>query len=308
MPQTGLPLQALRWTFCCDTILDPDALVARLEPYEAIATTRERTRFPQEVLARLPNLKVIAGTGGRQANVDMDAATKLGIAVCITKGSAGRGNTTAELAWAQILAVTRHIAWEDRQMREGRWQTRTAEGLGGKTLGILGMGRLGTMVAGYGNYFDMDVIAWGPTLDAARAADNNVELVSFDVLFARSDVLSIHVPLTDLSRGWVTSRELGLMKSTAFLVNTSRGPIVEEEALLTALRDNQIAGAALDVYDLEPLPADSPFLRLDNVLLSPHLGYSTETTLKNFFVETVKNLQAWQDGSPINVLNPEALG
>ena len=290
-----------------DTIIETGALVARLERYDAIVTTRERTRFPREVLARLPNLKLIAGTGARQANVDMDAATELGIVVCITRGGPARGNATAELAWTQILAVTRHIAWEDRQTRLGRWQTRPAEGLGGRTLGILGMGRLGTLVASYGNFFDMDVIAWGPTLDAARAADNNVELVSWDELFARSDVLSIHVPLTDLSRGWVTSSELGLMKPTAFLVNTSRGPIVQEDALLSALRNRQIAGAALDVFDQEPLPVDSPFFELDNVLLSPHLGYSTEATLKNFFVESVKNLQAWLDGSPTNVLNPEAL-
>lgn len=212
--------------FFHDTLLDHDALVQRLEPYAVLVTTRERTRFPREVLERLPNLKLIAGTGGRQANVDMDAATQLGITVCITKSGPSRGNSTAELAWALILAVTRHIAWEDRQMREGKWQTRLAEGLGGRTLGVLGMGRLGTKIASYGNVFDMDVIAWGPTLDAERAQANGAEYVSWDELFSRSDVLSIHVPLTDLSRGWVTEREFGLMKPSAFLVNTSRGPIV----------------------------------------------------------------------------------
>ena len=224
--------------FFHDTLLDVDALAERLTPYEALVTTRERTRFPQEVLSRLPNLKLIAGTGGRQANVDEIAASELGITVCITEGGPGRGNATAELAWALVLGVTRHIAWEDVQMRRGNWQTRVADGLGGKTLGILGMGRLGTRVSQFGNFFDMDVIAWGPTLDAARAAANDVELVSRDDLFARSDVLSVHVPLTDLSRGWITSKELDLMKTSAFLVNTSRGPIVVEEDLISALQSD----------------------------------------------------------------------
>ncbi len=290
-----------------DTLHDQDALVARLEPYSVLMTMRERTRFPREVLERLPNLKLIAGTGGRQANVDMEAANELGIAVCGTRGGPTRGNSTAELAWALILAVSRHIAWEDRQMREGRWQTRNAESLGGKTLGILGMGKLGTLVAGYGNFFDMDVIAWGPTLDEARAKANHVELVSWEGLFSRSDILSIHVPLTDLSRGWVTANEFDLMKESAFLVNTSRGPIVQETALIDALQQKKITGAALDVYDIEPLPADHPLLELDNVLLAPHLGYNTGETLRNFYVESVKNVAAWLQGSPINVLNEEVL-
>ena len=290
-----------------ETLLETDALVQRLEPYEVLVTTRERTRFPRAVLERLPNLRLIAGTGGRQANVDIDAANELGIVVCITKGSAARGNSTAELAWGLVLAVTRHIAWEDRQMRESRWQTRLAEGLGGRTLGILGMGRLGTRVAQYGNFFDMDVIAWGPTLDAERAEANDVELVSWDELFSRSDVLSIHVPLTDMSRGWVTDREFGLMKESAFLVNTSRGPIVDEAALIAALENRRIAGAALDVYDIEPLPADHRLLSLDNVLLAPHLGYSTGDSLRNFFAESVKNVAAWMSGEPINVYNEEVL-
>jgi phosphoglycerate dehydrogenase-like enzyme len=296
--------------FFHDTLLDPDQLVERLASFDAVMTTRERTFFPRSVLQRLPNLKLIAGTGRRQANVDLEAANELGIVICVTGASgssASRGNSTSELAWALILAATRHLAWEDRQMRAGRWQTRPAEGLGGKTLGILGMGNLGTRVAGYGIAFDMGVIAWGPTLDAERAAGHGVELVSWDDLFSKSDVLSIHVPLTDLSSGWVTALEFGLMKPTAFLANTSRDPIVEEKALIAALRDHEIAGAALDVYDVEPLPADHPVLDLDNVLLSPHLGYATGTTLRQFFVDSTDNLRAWLDGSPVNVLNPEAL-
>lgn len=293
--------------FFHDTIKEPGPLIERLRPFDALMTTRERTRFPREVLEALPNLKIIAGTGARQANIDMDAANELGIVVCGTKGGPGRGNATAELAWGLVLGVARHIAWEDRQMRGGRWQTRPASGLGGKKLGILGMGRLGTQVAKYGNVFDMDVIAWGPTLDAERAARNGAQYVSWDELFSQSDILSIHVPLTDLSREWITAREFELMKPSAFLVNTSRGPIVEEQALIDALKSNKIAGAALDVYDEEPLPADHPLLSLDNVLLSPHLGYSTVETLQNFFVESVKNLKAWLEGSPTNVLNPDVL-
>ncbi|MCX8251194.1 MAG: D-2-hydroxyacid dehydrogenase family protein [Dehalococcoidia bacterium] len=287
-----------------NTILDQDGLVDRLAPFEVLVTTRERTRFPAEVLERLPNLKLIAGTGARQANIDMDAAKRLGITVCITTGLPSRGNSTSELTWALIMAVTRHIAIEDRQMREGQWQTRVAEGIGGKTLGILGMGRLGTLVAGYGNAFDMDVIAWGPTLDAERAAANNAAYVSWDELFSRSDILSIHVPLTDLSRGWVTAREFEMMKPTSYLINTSRGPIVEETALLDALRNDVIAGAALDVYDIEPLPGGHPLLGLDNVLLAPHLGYATGDTLRYFMAASLENVQAWLNGSPVNVFNP----
>ncbi|MCH7907195.1 MAG: D-2-hydroxyacid dehydrogenase family protein [Chloroflexi bacterium] len=290
--------------FFHDTVLDQDALVDRLTGFDVLVTTRERTRFPAEVLERLPGLKLIAGTGARQANIDMDAAKRLGILVCTTGSLPSRGNTTSELTWALILALTRNIAWEDRQMREGRWQTRNSEGLGGKTLGILGMGRLGTLVAGYGRAFDMDVIAWGPTLDAERAAANGATYVSWEGLFSGSDILSIHVPLTDLSRGWVTAREFGMMKPTAYLVNTSRGPIVDEAALLDALSTHRIAGAALDVYDVEPLPAGHPLLNLDNVLLAPHLGYATGATLRHFFVASVENVQAWLSGSPINVFNP----
>ncbi|MDP6666586.1 MAG: D-2-hydroxyacid dehydrogenase family protein [Dehalococcoidia bacterium] len=284
-------LDGASFDFYHDTLIDPAAIVERLKPYDAVVTTRERTRFPAEVLEGLTNLKVIAGTGARQANVDLEKASELGITVCNTSGSRGRGNSTAELTWALVLGVTRHIAWEDRQMREGRWQTRQAEGLGGKKLGILGIGRLGTIVAGYGNHFDMDVIAWGPTLDAERAAANGVELVSWDGLFSESDILSIHVPLTDLSRGWVTAREFGLMKPSSYLVNTSRGPIVDESALIAALRDGQIAGAALDVYDVEPVQAGHPLLTLDNVLLAPHLGYSTVSTVEGFMKLSLENLR-----------------
>lgn len=293
--------------FFYDTIHDEDALVARLQSFDALVTMRERTRFPRSVLERLPNLKLIAGTGRRQANVDHAAATELGIPVCVTVGSGGQGNSTAELTWALVMAVTRHIAWEDGQMRQGRWQTRIAEGLAGRTLGIMGLGRIGTIIAGYGKVFGMEVIAWGPTLDTERAAASGVEYVAFDELFARADVLSIHVLLSELSRGLVRARELGLMRPSSFLVNTARGAIVEETALVAALKEGVIAGAALDVYEQEPLPADSPLLALDNVLLTPHLGYNTGATLQQFYEASVQNLRAWVAGAPTNVINDQVL-
>ncbi|NKB68219.1 MAG: D-2-hydroxyacid dehydrogenase family protein [Candidatus Latescibacteria bacterium] len=293
--------------FFHDTLHDTDALVQRLAPFHALVTMRERTRFPGPVLERLPNLQLIAGTGRRQANVDLAAATQLGIPVCVTTGSGAQGNTTAELTWGLVLALTRHIAWEDQQLRQGRWQTRMAEGLAGKTLGIMGLGRIGTIVAGYGRAFGMEVIAWGPTLTSERAAQNQVEYVERDQLFARSDVLSIHVVLSAQSRGWVGARELALMRPSAFLVNTARGPIIDQEALVDALKKGAIAGAALDVYDLEPLPADSPLLTLDNILLTPHLGYNTGATLKQFYTASVANLKAWMAGAPTNILNEEVL-
>jgi phosphoglycerate dehydrogenase-like enzyme len=293
--------------FFSDTLHDADALVTRLASFDALVTMRERTWFSRQVLERLPQLKLIAGTGRRQSNVDLAAATELGIPVCVTTAPPVRGNTTAELTWGLVLALTRHIAWEDRQMRLGRWQTRPAEGLGGKTLAIMGLGRLGKLVASYGKAFDMDVIAWGPTLDQERAAASGVEYVAWDELFMRADVLSIHVLLTELSRGWVTQRELGLMQATAFLVNTARGPIVDQTALVEALQQGRIAGAALDVYDHEPLPVDSPLLALDNVLLTPHLGYNTGATLKQFYIASVDNLRAWIAGAPQNVINADVL-
>jgi phosphoglycerate dehydrogenase-like enzyme len=293
--------------FFDDTIHHIDQLVARLEPFDAIVMMRERTFFPRAVLERLPNLKLLAGTGRRQKNVDLEAATQLGIPVCITTGGGGHGNTTAELTWGLVLALTRHIAWEDGQMRQGRWQTRLADGLGGKTLAILGLGRIGKVVAEYARAFEMDIIAWGPTLDAQRAARSGVERVEWDELFSRADVLTIHVQLSDTSRGWIKAREFERMKESAFLINTSRGPIIEQEALLHALRTRGIAGAALDVYDIEPLPSDHPLLALDNVLLSPHSGYNAESMLRQFYRDSVDNLQAWMADAPSNVLNEEVL-
>ena len=295
--------------FFAGHVADPDALVAMLDGFDVVQLMRERTAIPATVLERLPGLKLLSGTGGRQPHVDMDAAGRLGIPVTGTRGSSGggAGGPTMEIAWGLIIGLMRHIPWEDRQMRDGRWQTRMGTGLGGKTLGVQGMGNIGTHMVRMGNAFGMNVIAWGPTLTPERASAGGASYVSWDELFSQSDVLTIHVPLTDLSRGWITARELGLMKPTAYLINTSRGPIVQQDALLDALRERRIAGAGLDVYDEEPLPADHPLLALDNVVLTPHLGYASIESLRQFYQGAVENIRAWSTGETANILNEGAL-
>ena len=292
--------------FLHDALQGPGALTERLRPFDVLVTMRERTLFPAAVLEGLPKLKLVSGTGRAQSHVDLEAATRLGIVVCGTGGSAS-GASTAELTWALILACTRHISWEHRQLRRGKWQTSVGNGLEGKTLGVLGLGRIGTRVAHVAQAFGMRVIAWGPTLTGERAAQHGVTFVSWDSLFAGADVLTIHARLTDLSRGWVTARELGLMKPAAYLVNTARAAIVDQAAQLEALRNGRIAGAGLDVYDQEPLPPDHPLLSLDNVVLTPHLGYVTREALAEFYQGAIENVRAWQAGAPANVQNPEVV-
>ena len=291
-------------TFFSEHVSDPDALATMLEPFEVVQMMRERTQLQAAVLDRLPKLKLLSGTGGRHPHVDVDAATRLGIVVT---GTTGGTEATPELVWGLIIGVTRNLYREDREMRAGRWQTRIGPGLAGRTLGILGMGRIGTRTAVTAQAFGMNVIAWGPTLTPERAAESGATYVSFDELFARSDILTIHVPLTDLSHGWVGERELGLMKPTAYIINTSRGPIVQESALVEALQTGAIAGAALDVYDEEPLPTGHPLLALDNVMLSPHLGYASLDGLANFYAQAVENIKAWVAGEPTRVVNEDVL-
>jgi len=268
---------------------------------------RERTRFPAEVLEGLPNLRLISGTGRRQSNVDIATATRLGITVCSGAGGGGSAGSTAELTWALILSCFRHLALEDREIRQGHWQTRLGSGLEGKALGILGLGRIGTRVAKIGQAFGMHVISWGPTLTRERAKEHGVTYVSWEGLFSDADVLSIHVTLSDLSRGWVGAKEFGLMRPTAYLINTARSAIVDQSALLDALGNGSIAGAGLDVYDEEPLPPGDPMLGLDNTVLAPHLGYATRESLAAFYRDAIANVIAWQAGSPVNVENPDVL-
>jgi phosphoglycerate dehydrogenase-like enzyme len=284
-----------------DHLADADALVARLRDFEIVTCMRERTPFPRELLKRLPNLRLLVTAGMRNAAIDVEAARDLGIVVSGTAG--GPEGPPAELTWGLILALVRHIPREDAATRHGHWGTTVGMSLEGRVLGVLGLGRLGAKVARAGVAFEMEVIAWSENLTAEHAARCGARLVTRDELFARSDILTIHVQLSARTRGLVGARELGLMKPTAYLVNTARGPIVDETALVHALGNRTIAGAGLDVFDQEPLPPDHPLKRLDNTLLMPHAGYVTEAQYRVRYRETVEDVVAYLQGTPLRVLN-----
>ena len=300
---SALPKQ-VRVQFFHDHLTGVDALASRLLDFEVVCAMRERTTFGADLLERLPNLRLLITTGARNASIDDAACTRLGIVLC---GTGNTGTPTAELTWGLILAVTRRIAAEDAATRRGAWQTGIGPMLSGKTLGILGLGRLGAPVAAVGKVFGMHLIAWSQNMTMERAAECGAKLVTKDELFARADVLTIHLVLSQRTRGIVGARELALMKPLAYLVNTSRGPIVDEEALVEALRSGRIAGAALDVFAEEPLPAGHPFLGLDNTVLTPHLGYVVNEAYALFFQDTVEDIAAHLSGKPIRVLNPDVL-
>lgn len=288
-----------------DTLADEAALAARLAPYEAIVAIRERTRFTASLLGRLPALRHLAMTGRNTGHVDVGEATRRGILVTATEGSAA---SAPEHTIGLMMAIVRRIPQEDRALREGRWQESVGLELAGKTLGILGLGRIGSRMAAFGRLLGMRVVAWGPTLTDDRASAAGVIRLALDDVFRESDVVSIHLRLSEQSRGLVGARLLGLMKPTAYLVNTARGPIVDERTLIAMLRERRIAGAALDVFDVEPLPADHPLLGLDNAVLTPHLGYVTWEAYHAFFSQVVENIVAWLDGQvPARALNPEVL-
>ncbi|WP_298179976.1 D-2-hydroxyacid dehydrogenase family protein [Saccharomonospora sp.] len=280
-------------------IADPDELVRRLAGFDVVVAMRERTPFPESVLSRLPDLRLLVTTGQRNASIDVEAARRHGIVVC---GTGYLPHPTVELTWALILAACRNLPTELRAMREGGWQTTVGTGLRGKTLGVLGLGRLGAQVARVGQAFGMRTIAWSQNLTAERAAEHDVTAVSKDELFATSDVLTVHLVLSERTRGLIGAAELAAMKPTALLVNTSRGPIVEEDALIRALRQNVIGGAALDVYDEEPLPADHPLRTLPNAVLTPHIGFVTRDVYEVFYRDAVADIAAYQKGAPIRVL------
>jgi phosphoglycerate dehydrogenase-like enzyme len=284
-------------------IADPETLAKRLHTFECLVLMRERTPLPRGLIAKLPNLKLVITTGMHNASIDAAALAERGIVYC---GTEGVGHSTAELTWGLILALLRNIPREDRAIRQGRWQTTIGHGAKGKTLGIIGLGRLGTMVAGYGKAFGMPVIGWSRSLTEARAAEIGVERVEKDALFQRADIVTIHVNLSESSRGLVGAAELARMKPTAYLVNTSRGPIVDEAALLATLKGRRIAGAGIDVYDREPVPKDHPFLELDNVVLTPHLGYVIEEGLRINYANAVENIHAFLAGKPIRTIKPRA--
>jgi phosphoglycerate dehydrogenase-like enzyme len=284
-----------------DHLAELDAVAARLADFDAVVAMRERTPFPRALLQRLPRLRLLVTTGMRNASIDVAAAAAQGITVC---GTQGLPYPTAELTWGLILALVRRIAAEDRATREGAWQTTLGVGLNGKTLGVLGLGTLGSRVARVGAAFEMEVLAWSQNLTAERAAAAGARLVPRDELLARADVVSIHLVLSERTRGLLGARELGLMKPSAYLVNTSRGPIVDEAALLAALQAGRLAGAGLDVFDEEPLPRDHPLRRLPNTVITPHLGYVTEETYRIFFGHALEDVEAFLRGAPVRVLRP----
>ena len=277
------------------------AVAARLAEFDVVVAMRERTPFPRTLLERLPRLRLLVTTGMRNASIDLRAAADRGVLVC---GTGGLPYPTAELAWALILSLVRRVPREDRATRLGAWQETLGTGLNEKTLGVLGLGTLGSRVARIGRAFEMDVVAWSPNLTAERATAVGARLVDRDELLGRADVVTIHLVLSERTRGLIGARELALMRKTAYLVNTSRGPIVEEPALIRALEAGAIAGAGLDVYDEEPLPRDHPFRRLPNTVITPHLGYVTEETYRIFYGEGLEDVRAYLAGAPVRVLRP----
>ena len=281
---------------------DQDAVVRALADSEIVAAMRERTPFPKSLLERLPKLRLLITTGMRNASFDMAAARDRGITVCGTGGPGGGNEDTAELAWGLILGAARRIAEDHQFLRQGGWQTRIGHRVAGKTLGVVGLGRLGSAVARVGLAFGMQAIAWSQNLTTEKAAAQGIERVDKDELFRRADILSVHLVLSERSRGLVGAREIGLMKPSAILVNTSRGPIVDTGAVIEALKAGRLAYAGFDVYDQEPLPIDHPLRTAPNVILTPHIGYVTEENYRSSYPQIVENIIGFLDGRPVRVL------
>ena len=279
---------------------DVNAAARALADFEIVGIMRERTPFPRSLFVRLPKLKLLVTTGKRNASIDLEAAKAHRVTVCNTGGA---GRATADLAIGLMIALARHFREEFAAMRPGGgWQTTLGMDLEGKTLGILGLGNLGAKVGRIGAALGMNVIAWSQNLTHEQARERGAERVEKDELFRRADVMSIHLILSDRTRGLVGARELGLMKPTALLINTSRGPIIDEAALLAALREKRIAGFGADTFNVEPLPPDHPLRAEPRALLTPHLGYVTADTYRDFYVGMVQAIEAWLAGKPINVL------
>ena len=276
-----------------DHLDSTDAVVARLEPFEIVCVMRERTPMTRAIIERLPKLRVIASTGLRNASIDLEAAAERGVQTLNTGYSSA---PTIEMTWALILASSRNLIEENAALRSGGWQRHVGDEIAGRTLGLLGLGNIGREVARIGKAFGMTVIAWSQNLTGEQAADAGAVKVPKDDLFRRSDIVSIHLVLSDRTRGLVGAAEFALMKPTARLVNTSRGPIVVEAELLDALKSGKIAGAAIDVFDQEPLPLDHPFRSLPNLLATPHIGYVSRALYERFYQDTVSNIIRWLDG------------
>ncbi|HTS41548.1 MAG TPA: D-2-hydroxyacid dehydrogenase family protein [Xanthobacteraceae bacterium] len=278
----------------------PDKVIAALKGFNIVCLMRERTLFQRDVIDALPDLKLIVTSGARNAAIDVAAAEARKIPVC---GTETVGNPTAALTIGLMIELTRRIGFENEQLKKGaRWQSTLGIELHGKTLGIVGLGKLGGKVASIAKALDMNVIAWSQNLTADKANAGGAKLVSKEELFKQSDFITVHLQLSPRTRGLIGAADLGLMKPTAYFINTSRGPIVDEKALLAALQGKKIAGAGIDVYDVEPLPLDHPFRKLDNAVITPHLGYVTEENYRRFYGQMVENIRGWLDGKPVRVI------
>jgi phosphoglycerate dehydrogenase-like enzyme len=284
-----------------DHIADLDALATRLHDFEIVVAMRERTPFPHALFERLPNLRLLVSTGLQNRSIDLDAARATGVIVCGTRGA---GSGTVELTWGLIIAVMRGITREDAAVRAGRWQVSLGTELAGRTIGIVGLGRIGQRVAQIAAAFGMSSIAWSENLTSERAAEAGARLVAKDELFRTADVVTIHLVLGERTHGLIGRRELALMKPTAYLVNTARGPIVDERALVEALEAGSIAGAALDVFDQEPLPLDHALRTLPNTVITPHIGYVGRDAYSVFHAEALEDVEAFLAGAPIRLLAP----
>jgi phosphoglycerate dehydrogenase-like enzyme len=277
-----------------------DAVIKALQGFAIVNMMRERTPFTRKVIEGLPDLKLLITTGARNNSIDMKAAAERGITVC---GTGGFGNPTAALAVGLMLELTRNIGFENARMKSGAsWQVTIGQDLEGLTLGVLGLGKLGQRVAGVAKALGMKIIAWSQNLTPEKAKEAGADYVSKEDLFSQADIVTIHIVLSDRSRGLVGAQELGLMKKTGYLINTSRGPIVDEKALIAALTAKSIAGAGLDVFDTEPLPIEHPLRYLDNVVLTPHLGYVSEQNYRGYYQGVVEDIRAWLDGKPVRVI------
>ena len=281
----------------------PDKVIAALKDCAVVCLMRERTLFGADIINALPNLKLIVTSGMRNAAIDVAAAAQRNIPVCGTESLA---TPTAELTFGLMLELTRRIGYENARLKAGaRWQSTLGIDLRDKTLGIIGLGKLGSQVATIGNAFGMKVIAWSQNLTTERAKENGATLASKEDLLRQSDFVTVHVPLSGRSKGLIGTNELTLMKPTAFFINTSRGPIADEKAIEAALKAKKIAGAGIDVYDEEPLALDHPFRKLDNIVITPHLGYVTAENYKRFYGQMVEDVRAWLDGKPMRVIPPK---
>jgi D-3-phosphoglycerate dehydrogenase len=276
--------------------------IQALQGFAVVAGMRERTPFPRRVIEALPDLKLLITTGAKNNAFDIKAAAERGVTVC---GTGSVGNPTTGIVFGLMLELTRHIGFENARMKAGEpWQVTIGHDLEGMTLGIVGLGKLGQRVAKIGQAFGMNVIAWSQNLTPERAREAGVGYASREELFAKADFVTVHLVLSDRSRGLITGDDLGRMKKSAYLINTARAPIVDQAALLKALQDKKIAGAGLDVFEVEPLPLDHPYRKLDNVVITPHLGYVSEQNYRKYFPDIAEDIRAWLDGKPVRVIAP----